>query len=482
MDADSPSLTRIFTYQDMPVRITTHTQQTWFCNKDVCAVLDIRNHKDAYSSLDDDEKMNINTDSAGGIQKTGFVSESGLYELIFKSRKSEAKAFRKWISSQVLPSIRKTGSYTLEEHERTKFLTDISNLENSKKQIEEQKLKAEKCLEQISEEKKKIEQDLKQTDEDKKQTENQLHIIDAENNHITILHENMKKKKIRFKCQKGPCVYLEKNSLIENYVKIGFTGNLQERLAYYETSQPVRSNLVYAIFCEDAKIVEDFMKAKYKNRAPNKEWVSDIEIDILRIDLISLVKQISGNEFTELTEEDIQKKWKHLIGSRRWEVKNPTSEKSATRIQNLIGETKKCARCNEEKSKDEFGKDKVRTDGLSCYCKPCKSAKTKEYGKKFREEKENSEQDGELTIQEKKCTKCEETLPLDNFHNKTGSKDEKQPICKACVNDAKKQSRLKHKGEEHQCPQCEKTYKLKDSLTRHVKQDHSKSETSQITT
>jgi hypothetical protein len=275
---------------------------------------------------------------------------------------------------------------------------------------------------------------------------------------------------------KGPCVYLQINEL--GHKKIGYTGNMQERLAYYETAQSTRANLVYVMFSANAKIVEDAIKAKYEShRAPNKEWILGIDINVLKADVKRLTIELAGDKFTELTEEEIHKKWDHLIASKRWEVKNPTSEKSATRIQNLIGETKKCAKCKEEKSKDDFGKDKNRTDGLSCYCKPCKSAKTKEYGKKIREEKENSDPNDQSDIKEKKCTKCEELLPLDNFHAKTGSKDEKQPICKKCVNEAKQQSRLKHKGEEHQCQHCSKTYKLKDSLTRHVKEKHSPDET-----
>lgn len=85
----------------------------WFVAADVCAALDISNTSDAVSSLDDDQKGIATTDTLGGAQKTAIVSESGLYELIFKSRKPEAKRFRKWITSEVIPQIRKTGSYSL---------------------------------------------------------------------------------------------------------------------------------------------------------------------------------------------------------------------------------------------------------------------------------------------------------------------------------------------------------------------------------
>ncbi len=88
----------------------------WFIAKDVCDVLEISNSRDALSTLDEDEKNSVGI--TDGIPKRGnpthnTISESGLYSLIFKSRKPEAKKFRKWITSEVIPSLRKTGSYVL---------------------------------------------------------------------------------------------------------------------------------------------------------------------------------------------------------------------------------------------------------------------------------------------------------------------------------------------------------------------------------
>ena len=84
----------------------------WWVAKDVCDVLGIDNPSQALSRLDDDEKDDvILNDAIGRPQNTAVVNESGLYALIFNSRKPEAKAFQKWVTSEVLPSIRKTGSY-----------------------------------------------------------------------------------------------------------------------------------------------------------------------------------------------------------------------------------------------------------------------------------------------------------------------------------------------------------------------------------
>lgn len=101
------------------IRIVVHDGNPWFVARDVCAVLDISNVADAISDLDNDEKCVLqtiaNSDSINnfnGLRSNArLVNESGLYTLIFKSRKREAKRFRKWVTSEVLPAIRKTGKY-----------------------------------------------------------------------------------------------------------------------------------------------------------------------------------------------------------------------------------------------------------------------------------------------------------------------------------------------------------------------------------
>jgi addiction module RelE/StbE family toxin len=99
------------------VRTLERNGEPWFVAKDVCDILDIQNRHDALAKqLDDDEKGVEKIYSLGGKQDTNIINESGLYNLIFRSNKPEAKAFRKWVTSEVLPSIRKTGRYALEGH------------------------------------------------------------------------------------------------------------------------------------------------------------------------------------------------------------------------------------------------------------------------------------------------------------------------------------------------------------------------------
>lgn len=100
-----------FDFDGNAVRAIVREGEPWFVAKDVCDVLEIGNSRDALSRLDEDEKDVGNTDTLGGQQEMNIISESGLYSLIFRSRKPEAKRFRKWVTGEVLPSLRKYGCY-----------------------------------------------------------------------------------------------------------------------------------------------------------------------------------------------------------------------------------------------------------------------------------------------------------------------------------------------------------------------------------
>jgi prophage antirepressor-like protein len=103
----------IFDFEENAVRVLMRDEQPWFVAVDVCRVLDIANSRDAVSGLDDDEKGVGSADTLGGKQTVNIISESGLYALIFTSRKPEARKFRKWVTSEVLPAIRKSGRYEM---------------------------------------------------------------------------------------------------------------------------------------------------------------------------------------------------------------------------------------------------------------------------------------------------------------------------------------------------------------------------------
>ena len=108
---DPKNLPVEFEFDSTLVRTIAKEGQAWFVTKDVCEILDIGDASKAVSRLDDDERGTTTVRTPGGPQEVLTVNESGLYSLIFTSRKPEAKRFRKWVTSEVLPAIRQTGRY-----------------------------------------------------------------------------------------------------------------------------------------------------------------------------------------------------------------------------------------------------------------------------------------------------------------------------------------------------------------------------------
>jgi len=103
-----------FEFENHSLRVVVDKSgEPWFVANDACAILEIQDVWQALQRLDEDEKGSVLIRTPGGEQKMNAVNESGLYSLIFDSRKPEAKRMRKWVTSDVLPSIRKTGSYSL---------------------------------------------------------------------------------------------------------------------------------------------------------------------------------------------------------------------------------------------------------------------------------------------------------------------------------------------------------------------------------
>lgn len=102
---------QIFKYENNDVRTVEMNGEPWFVLKDVCKVLGIAKYRDVADRLDADERAPVRVDTLGGAQEMTCINESGLYSVILRSDKPEAKPFRKWVTSEVLPSIRKSGGY-----------------------------------------------------------------------------------------------------------------------------------------------------------------------------------------------------------------------------------------------------------------------------------------------------------------------------------------------------------------------------------
>ena len=123
---------QVFSYNSSEVRTVMRDGEPWFCLKDVCAVLGISKYRDVAARLDPDEREPVRVDTLGGTQEMVFINESGLYSVILRSDKPEAKPFRKWVTSEVLPTIRKTGRYGLDD---TKAALAEAKLNNSRARV-----------------------------------------------------------------------------------------------------------------------------------------------------------------------------------------------------------------------------------------------------------------------------------------------------------------------------------------------------------
>jgi prophage antirepressor-like protein len=101
-----------FGFGDQLVRVMDRNGGVWFVANDVCGALELSNARVSVKALDDDQRDDVRiTDAIGRHQSTTIISESGVYSLIFKSRKPSAVAFRKWVTGSVLPTIRQTGRF-----------------------------------------------------------------------------------------------------------------------------------------------------------------------------------------------------------------------------------------------------------------------------------------------------------------------------------------------------------------------------------
>ena len=105
-----------FSFENHPIRVADQNGDPWFVLADACAVLDISNVGNAAARLDDDEKDSIrnpDVNRSRGNPDLIVINESGLWSLVLTSRKPAAKRFKKWVTSEVIPSIRKTGGYSV---------------------------------------------------------------------------------------------------------------------------------------------------------------------------------------------------------------------------------------------------------------------------------------------------------------------------------------------------------------------------------
>lgn len=106
---------QVWNYESSEIRTVQINGEPWFVLSDVCKVLELSSPHKVAERLDGDEKGRNQIPTLGGVQEMAVVNESGLYTVILRSDKPQAKPFRKWVTSEVLPSIRKHGAYMTEQ-------------------------------------------------------------------------------------------------------------------------------------------------------------------------------------------------------------------------------------------------------------------------------------------------------------------------------------------------------------------------------
>lgn len=132
-----------WTFSGSEVRTATVNGEPWWVLKDVCKVLEIKNHKEVPDRLEPDEVGRFDLPHPQNPDKTlemVFINESGLYSVILRSDKPQAKPLRKWVTGEVLPSIRKTGAYAIRDSYQIE-----DPIERAKRWIEEQQERQQLC-------------------------------------------------------------------------------------------------------------------------------------------------------------------------------------------------------------------------------------------------------------------------------------------------------------------------------------------------
>lgn len=143
---------KVFNFQSNNIRVINQNNEPWFVAKDVCDVLEIKNTSDALKRLDNDERARFNLGRQG---ETNTINEYGLYSLVLASRKPEAKSFKRWVTHEVIPSIRKYGTYMTPDTIE-KVLTDPDTIIKIATQLKEEQAKRMAAEAQVEKQKPKV--------------------------------------------------------------------------------------------------------------------------------------------------------------------------------------------------------------------------------------------------------------------------------------------------------------------------------------
>ncbi len=127
---------QVFNFNKNNVRTFLRNDEVWFCLKDVCEILGLSNNRKVIERLNQKGVTTSDTPTKGGMQKMNFINEGNLYKVIFQSRKPQAEKFTEWVTEEVLPTIRKTGGFSLPQTPEEKIDLLLQASSNANKRVE----------------------------------------------------------------------------------------------------------------------------------------------------------------------------------------------------------------------------------------------------------------------------------------------------------------------------------------------------------
>ena len=427
-----------FVFNNHKINILGTNDDPWFIANEIGEIFEMSNiHKTLSTYPKEWIKGLTFSYTLGGPQKTTTINELAVYRICMRSNKPHAIEFQNKLA-EITKELRLKGVVELQKFK------------------EEYELKHNEILRELEKSNEVI---MNKTEEYNK----------LKSNHERILY-----KRTRHQLKRGKCLYITRNSNIENRYKFGITNDLNGRTSTYKTYDI--TDFLFICFTEDNKILEDCLKKKLSKKlvSHNSEWVTNIELDeiISSIDSIVELLDIECSKYTNMNDIVVEKvENEENINIELEEKKlDDIPEKITKSIIQIVEEDKydetihkKCNKCELLLTRESFNKDKSKKDGLHTTCRSCEKKCKKKYVDTKKEIMRN--------ITEKKCSLCEIIKPVDQYIQHLHSKDGYTIYCKECINKNKKSRREldKERNIRYKCGNCGKDYARKDVLSTHQK-------------
>jgi prophage antirepressor-like protein len=466
------------------IRVIGTPENPLFIGKDIAEILGYTNTKKAIEDhIDGEDKMKWSqaqksrgneTLSLKLQAQTILINESGLYSLILRSKLENAKKFKRWITSEVLPSIRKLGIYKLQQ--------DLLLKDN-------QLLLKDEVIKSIVSEKDMIKKNY---------------------SHLEKIHDNLKRTRNYHKFKKGKCCYILHDPWrTDSYYKVGETLDIDQRLQQYRTSMP-ECKVAFLVYLDDNKLLEKCIKVRYAKEldpCPNHEWVSGgVKLEhiiksfkmLIRFLKLSVSYEDSLDVYNNPYDPDY-KIWPdenmailNFIEDDEQDIKDDLESESEDEEE--VVKEYKCEKCdkvykmqgnllNHIKNKHPVeikdGIKENKDDDKTNTCKICNKTLA-DKGKLNRHIKHVHEKSGRV-----KCKLCKETFSsrdsltchINNVHEKkTVSKCEECDFVATTPGNLKRHTENihKHNTSQFECDICKSMYKTKTYLNLHIQTVHKK--------